>query len=171
MGDAAILAARDTQTEGWGSFMDGLISKANGPIRLGVAVSNVGKLDLPLAGKLAGEVRDVYFAQSSSSVGATIVLSVSNFSKMVADSSGGQLHFGTFGNMCCKQRRFPTTRGPRHVRICTERGTCQCSGGQARRYVECVIVIDVRCQKAVVGRTWLAQSPCQDARPNPIHVT
>jgi NRPS condensation-like uncharacterized protein len=77
---SARAGARSTESsgsQGWGSYLDGLIGKANAPVRLGVAVSNVGKLDLPQTGQLAGDISDVYFAQSSSAVGAAIVLSVS----------------------------------------------------------------------------------------------
>jgi len=121
VGQAASREAHESGTEGWGAYIDGLISKSNGTGRLGVAVSNVGKLDLPSGGKLAEQVRDVYFAQSSSAVGAAIVLSVGFLiianvlgpgQRGTAHITDYQLHFGTISDIGLQQRWVTSAWGP-----------------------------------------------------------
>jgi hypothetical protein len=63
---------------GWDDHLDELVKGVNGEVRLGMAISNVGRLELPRSGRLSLGIEDVYFAQSSSAVGAAIVLSVSD---------------------------------------------------------------------------------------------
>jgi hypothetical protein len=67
----------DAGRSGWDERMDKLVGLSNGKERLAIAVSNVGRMEIPMEGKLVGEVGDVYFAQSASAVGAAIVMSVS----------------------------------------------------------------------------------------------
>jgi hypothetical protein len=63
---------------GWDEHMNKLADNANGTARLALAISNVGRLELPQKGRLQGAVKDVYFSQSASAVGAAVVLSVSD---------------------------------------------------------------------------------------------
>lgn len=61
---------------GWEGYLYNLINDPSGPHKLALAVSNVGRMDVPIEGKLAGLVQEVYFQQSASAVGAAIVVSV-----------------------------------------------------------------------------------------------
>ncbi|WVR08527.1 hypothetical protein IAU60_005582 [Kwoniella sp. DSM 27419] len=63
----------------WEDYLMGMVNDpVTGPHKLAMAVSNVGPVDLPTEGRLAGRVDEVYFAQSASAMGATVVLSINS---------------------------------------------------------------------------------------------
>ncbi|WVQ93941.1 hypothetical protein IAU59_001019 [Kwoniella sp. CBS 9459] len=88
----------------WEDYLRGLMSDPSGPHKLSLAVSNVGIMDLPTTGKLAGPgvVGDVYFTQAASAMGACVVLSIMSTrggSLTVSFSSKkGSLPEGVFDN-------------------------------------------------------------------------
>ncbi|WRT66795.1 uncharacterized protein IL334_003758 [Kwoniella shivajii] len=60
----------------WEDYLKEVMNDSNGPHKLSLAVSNVGVMELPQTGKLAGLVQDVYFTQSASAMGAAAVVSI-----------------------------------------------------------------------------------------------
>ncbi|OCF43789.1 hypothetical protein I317_02393 [Kwoniella heveanensis CBS 569] len=73
----------------WEDYLLGMVNDLTGPHKLSLAVSNVGIMELPTTGKLAGQgvFGDVYFTQAASAMGACVVLSVSVFVSVFTTAS------------------------------------------------------------------------------------
>ncbi|WWC61510.1 uncharacterized protein I303_104094 [Kwoniella dejecticola CBS 10117] len=66
----------DVTSSGWEEYLRKVMDDPQGPHKLSMAVSNVGLMELPTTGTLAGQVSDVYFTQSASAMGGCAVLSI-----------------------------------------------------------------------------------------------
>ncbi|WVF66327.1 hypothetical protein IAT40_001067 [Kwoniella sp. CBS 6097] len=72
------IAGEEASPSKWEDYLLGMVNDTLGPHKLSLAVSNVGIMELPKSGRLAGPgvVGDVYFTQAASAMGACVVLSI-----------------------------------------------------------------------------------------------
>ncbi|WWD10506.1 hypothetical protein V865_008642 [Kwoniella europaea PYCC6329] len=80
----------------WEEYLIRLVNDPSGPHKLSLAVSNVGIIDVPTSGKLAGQVQDVYFSQAASAMGGCAVVSI-------VTTKGGSMTI----SICSKIGSFP----------------------------------------------------------------